>query len=107
MTLSEAIAFLTPCKVDDQSPSVWTDLGCGTGLFTYALAALLARESRIYAIDKQTGFVQRQNNKQVEINPYRVDFVNQELPFSAVSGIMMANALHYVKNKGSFISKMK
>lgn len=106
MTEREAVELLTPCRLDREHPSTWIDLGCGSGLFTYALAALLAPESRIYAVDKQPGFV-RKNGGNVLVEVLRSDFIHDQLPFADVDGIQMANSLHYVKDKSAFIRKMK
>lgn len=106
MTGNEAVELLTPCRLDDEHATTWIDLGSGSGLFTHALAALIAPASRIWAVDKQAGFVKRENGRNVRIEALRSDFIHDELPFAGVDGILMANSLHYVKDKSAFIRKM-
>ena len=82
-----------------------TSLGCGSGTFTIALSHLLGERSKIYAVDKQMQNIQSSND--VEIEFIRADFSSDILPISNLDGILMANALHYVKDKSTFIDKIK
>jgi ubiquinone/menaquinone biosynthesis C-methylase UbiE len=87
---------------------LWLDLGCGTGLFTVALSGYLPTGSTIIAIDRETASLrqlpQRINN--VTIERKVCDFVDDSLGVGAVDGILMANSLHYVKDKENFIEKL-
>ena len=76
MKLSEAIELIGDTQVSTPGPAVRADLGCGTGLFTHALAQLLSPGSTIYAIDKDVS-AWNENPQQ----KYHLD------------GIMMANSL--------------
>lgn len=49
--LDKARRLLRPAIPED-SGGVWADLGCGEGIFTYHLAALLQPGSKIHAVDK-------------------------------------------------------
>lgn len=88
-------------------PSVWADMGCGTGLFTYALAGCLPSGSKIYAVDKRSILKKENTAKGIEIIPLEADFVKHDLRFNHLSGLLMANSLHYVKDKPEFIEKIK
>jgi ubiquinone/menaquinone biosynthesis C-methylase UbiE len=90
----------------DGSPKNWVDLGSGSGIFTRALASLLSNQSVVLAVDKEQ---QRIDSPPVgaRIHFLRLDFVQELLPFDKVDGILMANALHYVDDKQSFIEKLK
>ena len=84
----------------------WADLGCGSGLFTEALAQFLPRGSMIYGVDlRPTLYTEVANG--VALVPIQADFVNIPLPFSDLDGILMANSLHYVEEKPAFLEKLK
>jgi len=86
-------------------PTTWTDLGCGTGTFTLALADLLAPDSVIHAMDRD-GSALRQipsSHKSVRISAHRGDFTSQIWPFGNLDGILMGNSLHYVTDQAAFI----
>ena len=85
----------------------WADLGCGTGTFTLALASLLAPESRIYAIDSNESALKAipDSYGNADIEKLKADFLTDRFAFENLDGILMANALHYVKDKKSFIQK--
>lgn len=103
MQLSEAIQFIQ-CEVLQHAPvSQWADLGCGSGLFSTALSHYLPVGSTIYAIDHKPGT--RIVGHGIKI--YDLDFVTDPLPFGEIDGILMANSLHYVKDKGAFLQKLK
>ena len=104
MELKDAIALVQNGGINTDSSATWADLGCGTGLFTAALASLLPANSTIYAVDKAA--VKLQNNDfpaGVQVQPLRLDFVANELPFQDLDGILMANSLHYVSDQPGFI----
>jgi trans-aconitate methyltransferase len=107
MELAEAIALLQPADFPRDGPALWTDLGCGTGLFTYALAHLLLPGSTIYAVDKSAVPLSKlPNPNQVLIRPQQLDFLTQQLPYANLNGILMANSLHYVKDKTACIARL-
>lgn len=90
-----------------QHATTWSDLGCGNGLFTNALSQLLHEGSLIYAADKSRQALNAVVVKQgIQLEKLTLDFVNDELPFKDLSGILMANAFHFVKDKHAFISKL-
>ncbi|MBS0031031.1 class I SAM-dependent methyltransferase [Chitinophaga sp. 22321] len=107
MDLKDAIALIKHIHFSAPGQSVWADLGCGDGLFTYALANLLETNSTIYAWDKSPVTLSRlANPHQVNIKPGQLDFLEDDLPVSDLDGIMMANSLHYVAGKPAFIDKI-
>lgn len=108
MTLEEAITLINNGNINHETKSIWADLGCGSGLFTCALASLLEPKSVIYAIDKDIGaFKEIFSGSEVIINPVELNFEKTILPFQDLDGIMMANSLHFVKDKKSFLDKIK
>jgi ubiquinone/menaquinone biosynthesis C-methylase UbiE len=107
MELNEAISFL-PNDIVAPGKTKWADLGCGTGTFTLALASMLKPLSTIYALDADSSSLKRipGNYNGVVIEKQQGNFEKDELPFTGLDGILMANSLHYVKDKTSFINKI-
>ena len=107
MTLQEAISFINNGLTRPKGPVRWADLGCGTGLFTLALASLLPAGSVIYGVYKNNLLKRQTTAGGVDIIPVNADFVTDSLPFSNLDGLLMANALHYVKDKTAFTHRIK
>ena len=84
---------------------VWLDLGAGTGAFTLALADLLGPGSRIHAIDRDGGALAelerryaRRRGASPELRTQVADF-SSGLEFANVDGVVMANSLHFLRDK--------
>lgn len=107
MLLKEAIHVIQPGFIGNISGEAWADLGCGSGVFTKALASLLGSASIIYAVDKEVQQIKTPEKSAAAIEFITLDFIYDSLPFSNLDGILMANALHYVKDKNSLIEKLK
>jgi len=73
----------------------WADLGAGEGAFTLALADLLGPDARIVAVDKDARAL-RAIGHGIET---RVADFTQPLDVHDLDGIVMANSLHYVRDK--------
>lgn len=73
----------------------WADLGAGEGAFTLALADLLGPDAHIVAIDKDARALQSLAGR-VET---RVADFTRPLDLRDLDGVVMANSLHYVKDK--------
>jgi ubiquinone/menaquinone biosynthesis C-methylase UbiE len=102
MTLAEAKTLINCDRLNTSQPQTWFDLGCGSGLFSQALDELLPEDCLIYAIDKTfTSFSSNQ------IRFLQLDFVKGPLPAVSVDGILMANSLHFVKDKLQFLNRIK
>ena len=90
------------------SPQLWLDLGCGTGLFTVALASKLPAGSKIIAVDKDEKALRKipptVNN--VVIQTIAADFVSDSFDAKDIDGILMANSLHYVKDKKTLLNRL-
>jgi ubiquinone/menaquinone biosynthesis C-methylase UbiE len=109
MELSTAIKLIDSPYLNKDTSETWADLGCGNGLFTKALATLLADGSTIYAIDKADTFRAdiSISKSRTNIIFHKQDIEKQELELPLLNGILMANVLHYVKDKKPFIEKLK
>lgn len=107
MHLAEALALLAPAGWDRNAPARWADLGCGEGLFTEALARLLPRQSVVHAVDTYAAAMFK-----VPKVPDRylsrvvADFTQFPWMFApGLDGLLMANSLHYVRDKRAFLEQ--
>jgi SAM-dependent methyltransferase len=82
----------------------WADLGSGEGAFTLALADLLGPSGSIHTIDRDRRALEIQLRAlahrfpDVRLTPLVADFTAPvELP--PLDGIVMANSLHFVRDK--------
>ena len=107
MTQSDAIALIDHPFLHAMSPFRWADLGCGSGTFTLALAALLPPHSTIEAKDLRPGIAQQTTARGVTIVPRSADFVTADLGLINLDGILMANSLHYVRDKPALLQKLR
>ncbi len=83
---------------------VWADLGSGTGAFTLALADLIGPAGQIYTVDKDRNALREQERALHANFPshtvhYLVADFTQRLDLPPLDGVVMANSLHYVRNK--------
>ena len=82
----------------------WADFGSGSGAFTLALRELAGADAEIFSIDKDGARLREQERAFAVMFPnsrvqfLRADFT-RELKLPALDGIVMANALHFFKNK--------
>ena len=107
MELKQAIELIKDPVIENNTKQVWTDLGCGTGLFTKALANLLAGESVIYAVDQNnTALKNIAPLDGVLMKSIQANFIKDDLGFQELNGILMANALHFVQDKITLIKKL-
>jgi ubiquinone/menaquinone biosynthesis C-methylase UbiE len=108
MTPAQALALIdNPLLRHLTQPTRWADLGCGSGVFTLALANLLQPGSTVHAIDRYPTIARQVTANQVSIQPQTADFVKDHLTLKNLDGILMANSFHYVKNKLDLLEKLK
>ena len=89
------------------APQYWADLGCGSGVFTEALANVLPSQSSIVGVDKMHHTLNEKMGNQVSVIFKKADFMSNDLPITTLDGILMANAFHFVKDKESLIKKLE
>jgi len=107
MTLQNAIALIQHPGIGETANAQWADLGCGAGLFTFALASQLQPGSHVYAVDKSAGALEKHANPHnIGIEFLQMDFIQESLPFQKLDGILMANSFHFVAAKPAFITKL-
>ena len=108
MELSQAISLIQSKHILKNEKQTWADLGCGSGVFTNALAHLLKDDSKIFAVDKNASALKNLPEfHSVSIEKMEADFITEELNIEKLDGILMANSLHYVKDKLSFIKNIE
>lgn len=107
MELNDAIKLIQSDQLSQTQVSGWADLGCGSGLFTAALSHFLLPGSNIYAIDNKPAAHIKGVKSGIHTTVQRADFLKDPFTFRELDGIIIANALHYVRDKEGFIKKMQ
>lgn len=107
MRIAEAVQFIQNAFFTSENPQIWADLGCGNGVFTFALAQLLPAGSTIYAVDRVSQKFSAQIENGVNIHFIKADIEKSELHLPKLNGIIVANALHYVKKQSSKIIQLE
>ena len=105
MEQKEAIALIKR-GISGKSAQHWADLGCGGGTFTTALAGVLPWDSYIHAADKDPQHLPARINE-VSIGFNRLNFNSDSLAFSDLDGILMANSLHFVRDKAQLFKRLE
>ncbi len=90
----------------DVSPGgTWADLGAGSGAFTLALRELLGAGGAVYAVDKDRRSLdslarayQARFGDAQDLHLVHADFT-RDLDLPPLDGAVMANSLHYYKDK--------
>jgi len=97
------VNLLRPAEV---SPGgIWADLGAGSGAFTLAQRELLSLGASIYAVDKDQRRLdelkrayQSRFGEPQDLHLIHADFT-RELDLPPLDGVVMANSLHFFKDK--------
>jgi ubiquinone/menaquinone biosynthesis C-methylase UbiE len=87
----------------------WADLGAGEGAFTLALADLLGPGAHITAVDRNAGALRYLAGKKfpgVEVETKVGDFT-RPMGLSSLDGIVMANSLHFVRDKAPVLESVR
>lgn len=99
MNASDAARLISPAIA---SGGAWADLGAGSGTFTTAIARLLGRTGRVYAVERDERalgalkvLARRQSGDSAPITVFRGDFT-KPLALPELDGIVLANSLHFV-----------
>ena len=88
----------------------WAELGSGRGAFTLALAELVGPSGIIYSIDQNAGVLNEQKRAiekrfgdlQPLMHYWKADFT-QHLELPCLDGLLMANSLHFRRDKKSVL----
>ena len=91
---------------------VWADFGSGTGAFTLALAELIGAGGIIYSMDRDGGALREQARVMqsrfpgVTLHTITADFT-QPIELPPLDGAVMANALHFVRQKDAVLQRIR
>jgi len=97
--------------IPDQG-GIWADLGSGTGAFTLALADLLGTSASIYSVDRDKSALKEQERTMrtrfptIAVHYINADFTRR-LDFPPLNGIVMANSLHFVREKNAIVQLIR
>ena len=95
MTHTDALSLIRAGVLKEGA--TWADLGAGSGVFTRALADLLGPQGQVYAVDRQPHPFVGHKPQWAPITPRQGDFT-KSLTLPALDGLLMANALHFVRH---------
>src|ERR1700726_2719124 len=86
----------------------WADLGAGDGAFTFALADLLGPGAQITAVDRDSGSMKRLASAAAgaPIETVVADFT-RPLKLAGLDGVVMANSLHFVRDKAPVLAAVR
>jgi ubiquinone/menaquinone biosynthesis C-methylase UbiE len=90
----------------------WADLGAGEGAFTLALAELLGPGAHITALDRDAGALRSLGDEvgrrypATDLQTLTADFT-RPLGLTGLDGIVMANSLHFVRNKAPVLVSVR
>lgn len=101
-------------RTADLTPGgTWADFGAGAGAFTLALRELIGPHANIYAVDKDQRALKDLEKAHREkfttsqnIHTIRADF-SGALSLPPLDGIVMANSLHYFKDKEKILRHIR
>lgn len=91
---------------------IWADLGSGGGAFTLALADLLGESGVIHSVDRDAQALGTQARAfgdrfpAATLRQYQADF-SRPLSLPTLDGVVMANALHFVRNKAAVLTLVR
>jgi SAM-dependent methyltransferase len=94
---------------------LWADLGAGAGAFTLALAELLPAGSTIHAVDKDRAALAENERAYARLGRRRelpalrthvADFT-ADLDLPPLDGVVMANSLHFAKDKTRALARVR
>jgi ubiquinone/menaquinone biosynthesis C-methylase UbiE len=98
--------------VDHAAGMRWADLGAGDGAFTAALADLMGPGAEITAVDRDSGSLRRLRDEvgrrfpSTRLATVTADFT-RPLQLSNLDGVVMANSLHFVRDKGPLLESVR
>ena len=85
----------------------WADLGAGTGAFTLALAELVGPGGEVIAVDRDRGALRELEHARrpggAAVRTLGADFA-KPLDLPSLDGIVMANSLHFVRDKAPVLA---
>ena len=113
MDHNDHVNLLRPANLEQGGS--WADLGAGSGAFAFALRELIGASASIHAVDKDRNDLNRLKKN------YDIRFENSDnlkiivgdfsrplaTPLPPLDGIVMANSLHYFKDRVKVLGHIK
>lgn len=98
--------------IPKESPGPWADFGSGDGAFTLALRDLVGPHAEIYSVEKDMARLnQQRNNFSRQFPESNVHFLHADftrpLDLPKLGGLVMANSLHYVRDKEPLLRQFR
>ncbi|HYM67384.1 MAG TPA: methyltransferase domain-containing protein [Patescibacteria group bacterium] len=95
-----------------RSGGSWADLGAGEGAFTLALAELLGPGAHIVAVDRDGRALRGIGDEMASRFPYvtvetRAADFTKPLGLVSLDGVLMANSLHFVRDKAPILELVR
>ena len=111
MNHDDHVNLLRPAALN--SGGTWADFGAGGGAFTLALRELIGQDAIIYAVDKdrarlnelEEAYRARFGDSQ-NLHIVAADF-SRSIKLPLLDGIVMANSLHYFKDKEKILRQVR
>lgn len=111
MDHQDHVELLRPANLS--TGGTWADFGAGAGAFTLALRELIGPHADIYAVDKDQRALRDLEKAHRErfttsqnVHTVRADF-GGTLSLPPLDGIMMANSLHYFRDKEKILRHVR
>ncbi len=111
MNHTDHVNLLRPAHLS--SGGTWADFGAGSGAFTLALRELVGPAATIYAVDQDRGALsrleaahRRRFASSDHLIPLNDDF-SRPLDLPPLDGIVLANSLHYFKDKKKILRHVR
>ena len=113
MNHNNHVNLIKPAFLDEKPTASFPDLGAGSGAFTFALREVTDSSTIIYAVDKDSSSLnQLQKEYQIRFGDSKnlnliVSDFSKPLNLSMLNGILMANSLHFFKDKIKVLKHIK
>lgn len=113
--LRDGVSAANNSLVAASGKSVWLDLGAGEGAFTLALAELVPPGATIHAVDKDARALAENERAHARFARGRAtaaleahlgDFT-KPLDLPPADGVVMANSLHFIRDKGPVLARVR
>lgn len=113
MNHNDHINLIKSALLDENPNASFADLGAGSGAFTLALREVLGASAKIYAVDKDKSSLRELENSftsrfksTTNLTIIQTDF-SKPLNLPPLNGILMANSLHFFKDKINVLKHIK
>lgn len=113
MNHNDHVSLIKPAFFDELPNASFADFGAGSGAFTFALREVLSANATIYAVDQDKSVLRELENSFASrfhstsnLIVLHGDF-SKSLSLPPLDGILMANSLHFFKDKIKVLKHVK